>query len=459
MFNLLPSKRMIYAGLGLVVLFSIISAVGAFGEFSETATHTLLLLLSAVVLVVLGIDAVRLFRNKATHQLHAERTMPHHFIVNGPASVVLQLTNKNHLPVTVEVFDHLPASFSLVGDDEETDSEAKAHSMPFATTINPSEYAEMTYSVRPNQRGKALFERVQLRLQSQWGWWQFNHYIALADAVKTYPDFRKIDQEDLLSNTMQTHGSITHQRKRGTGTDFSQLREYRVGDALNHIDYKATARMNKLISKEFQIERDQQVMILLDCSRRLRKFQSGLSHFDYALNTTIFLARTVLNQGDAVGLMSFGSGDIRYCKPRKGRNSVNQLLNQVYDLDTSRDSPDYIKAAEQLMVRQKRRSLVILVTSLQEEDTDEIKTMLRILQKRHVVVIANLKETILGEDVSVRDLDDAIFYASRETYQHYRQQMLKQIQNKKLILLDTYPNALTARLINLYVNIKQSGIF
>ncbi|PID65265.1 MAG: hypothetical protein CR977_01600, partial [Gammaproteobacteria bacterium] len=73
--------------------------------------------------------------------------------------------------------------------------------------------------------------------------------------------------------------------------------------------------------------------------------------------------------------------------------------------------------------------------------------------------IANLKEELLGETLQVSDLDSAIYYAARETYHRYRNQMLQQISNKQLILLDTYPTSLTAKLLNLYLNIKQSGQF
>lgn len=446
--KLLPATRALFVLCALAVLCF---GVGVFSYFNRTSMGELLLPLSVLTAVIFLVDAVLAWRVSGSYPLSAERQMPHHFIVSVPGKVTLKLQNKGFSNLTVQVFDHLPESFVLL--------EGKTSAMPVNLTIGGGESAEITYRLKPQKRGAASFGGVQVRIASPLKLWQYNRFLAVSEAVKTYPDFRQIDQDDLLSDNMQSHGNLIHQRKRGTGTDFAQLREYRVGDALSQLDYKATARMNKLIAKEFQIERDQQVMILLDCSRRLRVFQSELSHFDYALNTAIFLARSVLKQGDAVGMMSFGSGETRYTPPKKGRNSVNRLLNQVYDLESSRDAPDYIRAAEQLMARQKRRSLIIVVTSLQEEDVDAVKIMLRILQKRHVVVIANLKEALLGENVTIKDLDDAVFYAARETYHRYRDKMLQQISNKKLILLDTYPQSLTAKLINLYLNIKQSGVF
>lgn len=461
MLNLLPNTRLLQVLTAIIVVFIVI---GATQFFARTDLSLWLWLIAAVAFVAVAFDAVQLWRLNRRLQFRLTRVMPHHFIVGKRTAVTLNVHCDNGLAtsgdpkggaltLTLSLFDHVPQTFELCEKDDENAA------MPANLTLSNGEYADINYLVKPLRRGAETFSGTQIRINSPWGLWQFNRFETIVDEVKTYPDFRRLDDNDLQSDDAQSHGTLSHHRKRGSGTDFAELREYQVGDPLNHIDHKATSRMNKLMTKSFQIERDQQVMILLDCSRRLRVFQKDLSHFDYALNTTIFLARTILNQGDAVGLMSFGSGETRYSKPHKGRNSVNRLLNQVYDLEPSRNAPDYIRAAEQLLVRQKRRSLIIVITSLQEEDTDAVKTLLRILQKRHLVLIANLKEELLGEDISISDLDDAVFYASRETYQRYRQQMIQQISNRQLILLDTYPTSLTAKLINLYLNVKQSGRF
>ncbi len=457
MLNLLPHQRLMQLLLALVAVFTLLGAVTLFGGIDLT---TWALCTAGVALLLTVLDALSLLRLNRRLRFRITRQMPHYFIVGQKTEIVLSLRCDN-LPskqrLHLSLFDHLPQYFELEGDN---DKQQVTHpAMPTDLLLSFGEYVTVRYRVKPLRRGEAVFTGTQIRLSSSMGLWQLSRFIALEEAVKTYPDFRRLDDNELQSDDAQSHGTLPHHRKRGSGTDFAELREYQDGDSLSHIDHKATSRMNKLMAKSFQIERDQQVMILLDCSRRLRIFQEDLSHFDYALNSAIFLARTILNQGDAVGLMTFGSVETRYSKPRKGRNSVNRLLNLVYDLEPSRSAPDYIRAAEQLMVRQKRRSLIIMITNLQEEDTDAIKTMLRILQKRHLVLIANLKEELLGEDIPIRNLDDAVFYAARETYHGYRQKMLRHIGNRQLILLDTYPTSLTAQLINLYLNVKQSGRF
>lgn len=444
----LPSKMALWVLVALLLLFAIINTVGFFTEYDLSLP---LLIISLIVAVFFLFDTLTSYPNNDSLPLNIQRKIPRYFIINESADVELLIKNHSDKAVSFSLFDHLPDSFYLADSSKAT--------MPISLTLIAGETVNIRYQVKPQQRGQATFNGIQIRLDSHFGLWQKELWVDLSDQAKIYPDFRQISQEELLSGHSLAQGNLSQQRQRGSGTDFDQLREYRIGDALSRIDHKASARFNKLISKQYQVERDQKVMILLDCSRRLRIFQGGLSHFDYALNSTVFLARTVLNQGDAVGIMTFGNDQYRYVPPKKGRNSVNKILNTIYDLHTSRDAPDYIGAAQQLMAQQKRRCLVILLTSLQDEDTDMVKTMLRILQKRHLVLIANLKPEILGASIDINTLDDAIFYASRETYNSYRDKMLQHIREQKLILLDTYPKSLTTRLLNLYLNIKQSGVF
>lgn len=450
MLKYLPSKRALW------VLAALLSGVFVANTVSFITHYDLsvwLWIILAEAVAVFIFDLFSTYSGKKAFPLVISRKTPGCFIVNKTSTVELSVRNKSKQPVYLSLFDHLPVTFNLLDIDNKP-------AMPMTIGLAANEVATIRYQVKPWKRGAATFAGVQIRLDSALRLWQKEVFLTQQqEDVKVYPDFRRIDQDDILSFYSKADGNISQQRQRGSGTDFAQLREYRIGDALSRIDPKASARFNKLISKQYQIERNQKVMILLDCSRRLRMFQAQLSHFDYALNTTVFLARSVLQQGDAVGMMSFGNNTPRYVAPKKGRHSISQILNSIYDLETSHNAPDYVEAARQFMTHQKRRCLVIMLTSLQDEDTESIKTLLRILQKRHLVLIANLKPSILSDPVDIRSLEDAIFYASRETYNRYRDQMLQHIGEQKLILLDSYPQLLTARLINLYLNIKSSGVF
>lgn len=169
---------------------------------------------------------------------------------------------------------------------------------------------------------------------------------------------------------------FTEQRRRGDGQTFLQLREYRIGDSLRQIDWKATARMRKPIARDYQDERNQTVLFLLDCSRRMRAQDDDLSHFDHALNAMILLAYVALRQGDAVGVQSFG-GEQRQLAPRSGPGRLTALINAVYDLQPTIDPPDYAEAAQLILKRQRKRALIVLLTNLRDEDQAELRQQLR----------------------------------------------------------------------------------
>ena len=218
----------------------------------------------------------------------------------------------------------------------------------------------------------------------------------MTDNTRVYPDFARLYGGQLLAvdNWLSQLGVRQHQR-RGLGLEFHQLREFREGDSLRQIDWKATARQRTPIAREYQDERDQQIIFMLDCGRRMRSQDGELAHFDHALNACLLLSYVALRQGDAVGLSTFASDQPRYLAPVKGAGQLNVLLNTVYDLNSTQRSADYQAAATQLLARQKRRALVVLVTNLRDEDDEELLTAVKRLSKQHRVLVASLREDVL----------------------------------------------------------------
>ncbi|MEO2236827.1 MAG: hypothetical protein ABGW95_01065, partial [Candidatus Poseidoniia archaeon] len=158
-------------------------------------------------------------------------------------------------------------------------------------------------------------------------------------------------------------------------------------------------------------------MFLLDCGRRLHTRDGERSHFDAALDAILLAAHVALRQGDAVGLMTF-SGERRWLAPRKGVAQANALLDSVYDLTSGARAADYTAAARDLMASVRKRALVIVVSNVRDEDIDELRSSLRLLSRRHLVLLASLREAALGEALAqpIGDLDAALRVASIRLY-------------------------------------------
>jgi uncharacterized protein (DUF58 family) len=252
---------------------------------------------------------------------------------------------------------------------------------------------------------------------------------------------------------------IRKQQRRGEGLEFHQLREFRQGDSLRQINWNASARLRKLISKEYQEETNQQVMILLDCGRTMRSVDFGLSHFDHALNAVLLLSHVALKQGDAVGLLSF-SGTERWVAPLKGVRRSAQLLNSIYDLESTRRASDYLHAAQRLLQKRQKRSLVVLITNLRAEYSDELLPALRLMQSRHLILLVNLEEAFLDEvrQQPVQDIDTALNYCGVMNYLARKQQLQRQLVQQGVLCVNSTAPQLPARLINQYFDIKRRGL-
>ena len=349
-------------------------------------------------------------------------------------------------PETIVLFDDYPQGAEILY-------------LPQTILLLPNRVSKMSYRIRPSQRGNAKFQPVHVLLTSKLGLWQFKKFCGEPTDVKVFPNFSAIGHFRLLAtdNRVSLVG-IKRKQRRGEGLDFHQLREYRESDEIRQIDWKASARHRKLIAKEYQDERDQQVILVLDCGRRMRSKDDDLSHFDHALNAILLLAYVALRQGDAVGLLSF-SGGKRWLAPQKGVASISTITHALYDLHTSTQASDYSSVAQQLMVLQRKRSLLIMLSNVHDENSDDLTAALKLLKRRHLVLLANLRESLLENviDNPIENFAQALQYAGTFEYLVTRKKVQERFIRSGILCLDTTPKRLPIEIVNQYLDIKRTG--
>jgi uncharacterized protein (DUF58 family) len=374
------------------------------------------------------------------------RQVPASLAVGVRTEVALRIANRAARSLRLELHDHHPASFESEG-------------LPRAAALGAGAWAELRYHVRPLARGETRFGRTELRLFSPLGLWQSTRFSGEEQAVRVYPDFRALAKYTLLAtdNRLSQIG-VLQVRRRGEGTEFHQLREHRQGDPQRAIDWKATARTARLIAREYEEERDQRVLLVIDCGRRMASKDDGLSHFDHTLNAALLLAHVALRQGDAVGMLTMG-GVQRFLEPRKSIAALHSILERVYDLEPTLAVPDYDHAAREVMRHLRRRALVILLTNLRDEDDDSLLPALRLLRTRHLVVIASLREAIIGRALSARvdSFDRAVTHAAAAEYLALRERVFRRIGAAGVMALDVEPQKLPISLVNRYLELKREG--
>src|SRR6185295_368218 len=150
--------------------------------------------------------------------------------------------------------------------------------------------------------------------------------------VKVYPDVQAVRAYELLARQDRDPSGLRASRRRGGESEFERLREYRRGDEYRAIDWRATARRQKLIAREYQLESNQSILFLLDAGRLMTAEAHGLSLFDHALNATLMLSHVAARAGDRVGLLAFADAVKSYAPPSGGAGAARQIVQAGYDL-------------------------------------------------------------------------------------------------------------------------------
>ncbi len=399
----------------------------------------------AIIVIILLFDLILSYLSQP---LSVKRELPGSIPLGVSRDIHLRFTNHSKRTVTFDAFDHYPL-------------EVISEGLPVSMSVAANQYADVIYTITAKQRGKLIFSTTQIKLLSPLQFWYRNFTLETQNDTNVYPNFAAISHYALLAtdNNLSQIG-IIKKRRRGEGQDFHQLREYREGDALRQIDWKATSRMQKLISREYQDERDQEIIFMLDCGHRMLAKDDDLSHFDHTLNALLLLSYVALRQGDAVGLSTFSGEESRWISPKKGQHTIQNILNTVYDLQPSSFSPDYSKAATELLIRHKKRALVIMLTNARDEDSDDLLPAINLLKKRHLVLLASLREGSIEKllDKSVDTMQDAIDVSATHHYLETRKQTFDQLVASGVKTMDVTPKDLTVDLINSYLGIKSSGM-
>ena len=424
---------------------AVLLALSALGVLAALGEMPLPLFGVACLLLAL-LAAFDVLRLRALPTPQVTRELPPIVPVGVERAVTLRLRHQGRAALRLDVHDLHPGDWAVFG-------------LPRRVTVPPARELDVPYRVTPAARGLFRFEACAVRLHSPLRLWRQRRIVPVPQPLRVYPNFAPLARLAMVGAEHASRVVGAHlKRRRGEGTEFQQLREYRVGDSLRQIDWKASRRALKLISREYQDERNQQVMLLLDTGRRMLARDDVLAHFDHVLNAALMVAYIALRQGDAVGLLAAG-GASRYMAPKRGLGTVDALLNTVFDLEAQAVATDYLEAATLLGVRQSRRCLVLLITNVRDEDIEDLLAAVNQLKRRHIVCVASLREEVLDRAVqdSVHGLDDAIRVAATAQYVEQRARTHRALRAQGADVLDVTCRELPGALVEHYLAVKRAA--
>jgi uncharacterized protein (DUF58 family) len=250
---------------------------------------------------------------------------------------------------------------------------------------------------------------------------------------------------------------VRARRKPGGENEFERLRPYVRGDSYRHVDWRATARRRALITREFGQESNQNVLFLVDAGRMMSASSQGRSLFDHALDAALVLGQVALRNGDRVGLLAYDDRVLAWQPPRGGARQGVALIRGTYDVFPSLREPDHAMALRWVGQRVRRRSLVILLTSvIDTANAEATAAVTGILGRRHLPLCVWLRDPSLEELVSGRGAKPADPYVAGAAAELLleRSRQLAVLRERGALVLDADPPHLTSALLSRYLEIK-----
>ena len=401
-----------------------------------------------VMLIAIALVEVRLSRLPET--VHITRSFSGRFAVGADTDVSLNVQNHSNRGLTLIVKDEFPPQMILKGIRS-----AKLR-------VDGQNSAALVYALMPPKRGRFQFGHTAIRFLTRFGlaWKQTS--ANQPEVVKVYPNMRRAREAELKA--LGARSVVSSHRKtswRGEGREFESMRDYVRGDELRHISWTATARRGKLTTRQYQIERDQTILIALDAGRLMTARIEQETKLDSAVHASLALMSAAARAGDNAGLMVFGRRIISYLPPSRGRDHMDAALEALHGVEPEMIEPSYARAFEFVSANTKRRSLVVLLTDLvDEEGSKELLTSLHLLRPRHlplVVTIADrdLKAVVRQTPSNVREL---FTQSVSEEIIHHREAALRMVESQGGLALDVTAAALAPMLLQTYLRVKERGL-
>lgn len=398
------------------------------------------------VLVAVLCDGWRLPKPKLIQLTRTWITVPS---LGNATEVELSILERGKQILFCRLMDDLPAAF---------------FDSPNWQTITayPGIAATVRYCFAPRIRGDHATGKTYLRYRSVAGLVERWAAADLTQTVRIYPAIRPIEEQSLfLARTRQLELQLRKQRQRGQGREFESLRDYLEGDDLRDVCWKASARRGVLISKQHQIERSQPVWLMIDAGRLLQARVGEYTKLDYATTTALAMGQLALVSGDRVGLLAYGRDTQQVLAPARGRTHLRQMMESLALVHGEPSEADHLRATVTLNRLQPRRSLILWLTDLAETSMrPEIVDGAAQLMRRHLVLLVAIEQRDLKRIAATRPEDPKHMFecAAAQELVHWREVLLARLRERGALTLETYPEDMTASVLNRYLEIKEKAL-
>jgi len=433
-----PTRLLLWAGLGLIVPLVLATIVPGLEWFA--------------LVYLIGLAGVVVFdarRSPRAGQFEVERRHDPRISLAeaNPVDIVARwnVPGMTGRPRTLRVRDEAPVEIPNDGT-------------LFDGTIAPGGSWFGRYHLSPRRRGDYPFGAIVLRVTSPLGLLFWQHRFALDDAARVYPNLRAIARYDLLARRGRLEeAGLRRTRRFGSGTEFERLRDYQPDDDYRRINWKATARRRQPVTVEYETERSQNLVIVLDTGRLMGTPVGQMQKLDYAVNAALMLAYVAMEMGDRTALLVFTDRTEGFVPLGRGQRQFQLLLETLYKVETQPIESDPTRALNDLLRRQLKRSLIVVFTDVAESvDPAPLLASLGQVARRHLplcVMVSNPDITRLAA-APPSDTSAAYEKVIAQRLLDERRSFTDRLERRGALVLDAPAEQLTTGLINRYLEVK-----
>lgn len=419
---------------GLLVAGALVSAIGP----AMIGVWPPLLL----VAVLVAFDASRA---PAPWHVRIERHAPRLMALDSEAEVSWLAINPTGRELEVALADELAPSLG-------------ASRRRVALSLPPRGRAAATATLQPRRRGTFRPTVLTVRVRGPLGLAVRQADRDLPSVLEVHPRFRSRAEAQLRirRGRILDHGRRSA-RERGTGTEFEALREYVQGDEYRHIDWAATARAGHPVVRTYRVERDQSVIVLLDCGRVVAGAVEGVPRLDHGMDAALALGTVATALGDRIGLIAYADGLRRVVPARRQRDQLRRLSRELHALEPELTASDHLGAIEEVLLRVRRRALVVVVTDLAPGATeDALVPALPALLHSHRVVVASVRDPALNQQLlhPPANVLGAYGAAGAATVLDVRDELASRLRGLGAEVVDQPPGRFAASVADAYLDAK-----
>ncbi|HYR53975.1 MAG TPA: DUF58 domain-containing protein [Methylomirabilota bacterium] len=377
------------------------------------------------------------------------RIMPEPFSLGENEEVRVVIENSAAAGLLATIADHAPAD--LTPQPREV-----------AGTFDRDGRVELTYATSSPKRGAYRFGPVDLQVSRRDGWWRRQVRLQHPNEVAVFPNVVAIKRMQLtLRRGLRVMAGLRRARPPGASTAFAGLRDYVRGDDIRRVSWTATARRDHPVVVEVEAERGQQVMIAIDCGRLMTAPAGELDKLDHAINAALMLAWVAQAYGDRVGLMTFDDRVTSFIKPERGSAQLRRITEELYAIKPEYVEPDFGHAFTHLSLRLGRRSMVVILTDLQDpEASKELVAHCLRLAARHLVLVVAMSDpsVVNAREAPVTTSSRAYEWAAAEEFMASRRESFELLRRGGVLGLDVVAGSLSPALVERYLELKERAL-